>query len=135
MEDYEKMILLDTHALIWLASEPAKLSTTASDAIRTANQRGGLAISAITLWELSWLATHGRIDFTGTVNAFVGQISARTSIRPITVEIAVLASQLPSDYPNDPGDRLIGATAMVEGMALITKDRIIRQCKQINTIW
>ncbi len=129
------MILLDTHALIWLASEPARLSRGARAAIRRSSQAGGLAVSAITLWELAWLAAHGRLDVLGTVDAFVRRISSRTAIRPITVEIAVLASQLPEDYSGDPCDRLIGATALAEGIALVTKDRNIRSCKQIRTIW
>jgi PIN domain nuclease of toxin-antitoxin system len=129
------MILLDTHVLIWAARDPAKLSKPAADALRTAGESGGLAISAITLWELAWLATHGRLSFTGTVDDFVQRLSSRTVIRPITSTIAVLASQLPTTYSNDPSDRLIGATAMSEGIALITKDRTIRNYKQIKTIW
>jgi PIN domain nuclease of toxin-antitoxin system len=129
------MILLDTYALIWAAREPAKLSKPAADAIRTAGERGGLAISAITLWELAWLATHGRFNFSGTVDDFVERLPSRTAIRPITPRIAVLASQLPATYSRDPSDRLIGATAMSEGFALVTKDRTIRNYKQIKTIW
>ena len=129
------MILLDTHALIWAAREPAKLSKPAADAIRTASGNGGLAISAITLWELAWLATHGRLKFTGTVDDFLEKLSSRTAIRPITPRIAVLASQLPATYSRDPSDRLIGATALAEGIAVVTKDRTIRDCKQIKTIW
>lgn len=129
------MILLDTHVLVWLAREPAKLSKAANDAIRAARHTGGLAISAITLWELGWLATHGRLNIVGTVDAFVEEITSRTAIRPITSRIAVLANQLPPTYSSDPGDRLIGATAMIEGIALVTKNRNIRDCKQIKTIW
>jgi PIN domain nuclease of toxin-antitoxin system len=80
----EEVILLDTHVLIWLASEPAKLSKKAADAIRLATQEGGIGISAITLWELAWLATHGRLALTGTVDAFVERIISRTSVQPIT---------------------------------------------------
>ena len=129
------MILLDTHTLIWLKAEPAKLSVRASEAIHSARESDGLAISAITLWEVAWLATHGRLDFVGTVDAFVERISSRIAIRPITPRIAVLANQLPPTYSSDPTDRLIGATALVEGIALVTKDRTIRDCKQIKTIW
>ncbi len=129
------MILLDTHVLIWLAGEPAKLSKKAGDAIRRASQETGIAISAITLWELAWLATHERLEITGTVEVFVEKISSRTAIRPITVQVAVLANQLPADYSGDPCDRLIAATALVEGMALITKDARFRASKQIKTIW
>jgi PIN domain nuclease of toxin-antitoxin system len=130
-----EMILLDTHVLIWLASEPSNLSKNASDAIRRASQETGIAISAITLWELAWFATHDRLKITGTVDAFVEQIVSRTAIRPISVKIAVLANQLPTNYPRDPCDRIIGATALAEGMALITKDIRIRASKQIKTIW
>ena len=129
------MILLDTHVLIWLASEPAKLSRKAGEVIRAASQSGGIAISAITLWELAWLATHGRLDITGTAEVFVEEVSSRAAIRPITAKIAVMANQLPATYSSDPGDRLIGATAMAEGIALVTKDKTIRNYRQIKTIW
>ena len=129
------MILLDTHALVWLAIEPAKLSRKATDAIRLANQEGGLGISAITLWELAWLASHGRLALTGTVEAFVERVSSRTSIQPITAKVAVLANQWPETYSHDPCDRLIGATALAHGCALVTKDRTIRASKQLRTIW
>jgi PIN domain nuclease of toxin-antitoxin system len=131
----EEVILLDTHVLIWLANEPAKLSRKASEAIRSAGQTGGLGISAITLWELAWLATNGRLAITGTVEDFVEKISSRTAIQPITVRVAALANQFPATYSGDPCDRLIGATALADGAALVTKDGKIRSCRQLKTIW
>ena len=135
MAGRETLILLDTHSLIWLAGEPDKLSRNATEAIQTADHQGGLGIAAITLWELAWLAAHGRVDFTGTMEAFVARLTSRTSIRPLTVQVATLAQQLPPGYPTDPSDRLIGATALAEGIPLVTKDRKIRACRQIKTIW
>ncbi len=129
------MILLDTHVLIWLAFEPAKLSKSAREAIRESTGTGGLGISAITLWEAAWLVTHRRVDFTGTADAFLEEISSRTGVFPITSQIAILANQLPSTFPGDPSDRLIAATALDEGCALVTKDRSIRKFQQIKTIW
>jgi PIN domain nuclease of toxin-antitoxin system len=129
------MILLDTHVLIWLAFEPAQLSRAAREAIGESARTGGLGISAITLWEAAWLVTHRRVNFTGTPDAFLEEISSRTAVFPITPVIAILANQLPATYPRDPSDRLIGATAMSGGFALVTKDRTIRNCKQIQTIW
>jgi PIN domain nuclease of toxin-antitoxin system len=129
------MILLDTHALIWLAFEPAKLSRAAREAIGENARTGGLGISAITLWEAAWLVTHRRVDFTGTADALLKEISSRTAVFPITLQIALLANQFPATYPRDPSDQLIGATAMSEGIALVTKDKTIRSCKQISTIW
>jgi PIN domain nuclease of toxin-antitoxin system len=127
------VILLDTHTLIWLVREPEKLSRNAREIIREA--AGGLAISATTLWEVASLAAAGRLSIHGTVEAFVARMASRVAIRPITVRIAVLATQFPDSYPRDPIDKLIGATALSEGMTLVTKDREIRACKLIKTVW
>jgi PIN domain nuclease of toxin-antitoxin system len=129
------MILLDTHALIWLARDPSKLSRAAAESIRSSVQSGGLAISAMTIWELAWLATHSRLNLKEPVDDFVEKLTSRTAVRPITPRIAILANQLPATFPGDPSDRLITATALAEGIALVTKDRSIRSYKQIKTIW
>ena len=46
------MILLDTHVLIWMSSDPKRLSKKAREAIREARQKTGIVIASITLWEL-----------------------------------------------------------------------------------
>jgi PIN domain nuclease of toxin-antitoxin system len=129
------VILLDTHALVWLTAEPEKLSKQASAAIRRAHQTSGIAISAITLWELAWMVTHGRLRVAGTAEAYLEEVSSRVAIRPITPKIAALANQFPEDYSSDPCDCLIGATVLSEGMVLVTKDAKIRACKQLRTLW
>jgi PIN domain nuclease of toxin-antitoxin system len=133
--EHDKVILLDTHVLVWLATEPTKLSKLARSAIRRASLAGGIGISASTLWELAWLATHGRLQLTGTVEAYLEEISSRVAVLPITAKVAALANQFSTDYSSDPCDRLIGATALAQGMILVTKDAKIRDCKQLQTIW
>jgi PIN domain nuclease of toxin-antitoxin system len=133
--EHDKVILLDTHVLVWLATEPTKLSKLARSAIRRASRAGGIGISAITLWELAWLATHGRLQLTGTVEAYLEEISSRVAVLPITTKVAALANQFSTDYSSDPCDRLIGATALAQGMILVTKDAKIRDCKQLQTLW
>ena len=56
--------------------EPVVKVVPAAHAIRDASREGGIAISAITLWELAWLMTNGRLDISGTVEAFVEAIAA-----------------------------------------------------------
>ncbi|MGO9272246.1 MAG: PIN domain-containing protein [Terriglobia bacterium] len=50
-------------------------------------------------------------------------------------EIAALATQFPDDYPPDPADRLIGATARAEGLVLVTHDEKIRSSPLLKTLW
>jgi len=134
------VILLDTHVLFWMANDSKRLSRRAREAIREARQEqgrhnAGIAVAAITLWELAWLAQNGRIAVSGSVESFVRELAARVILRPLTPEIAVLAVRLPGEFPKDPADRLIAATAMVEGMALVTADTAIRRAKVVDTVW
>ena len=131
------MILLDTHALVWAAIEPRRLSRAAASAMRRARHDDGLAIAAISLWELASLFARRRIESYGSVERSVRDVlqAVGVSIRELTLEIAVLASQLPDDYPRDPADRLIGATALADGVPLITHDLQIRQSTAVKTIW
>jgi PIN domain nuclease of toxin-antitoxin system len=103
MGDHEKVILLDTHVLAWLTGDPEKLSKQAAAVIRRAHRAGGIAISAITLWELAWLVSHNRLQVTGTVEAYLEEVlpaspfarsllklpSWPTSLRPTTPVIHV----------------------------------------------
>jgi PIN domain nuclease of toxin-antitoxin system len=129
------VILLDTHALIWMSAAPKQLSRKARQAIQNARQTSGIAVATVSLWELAWLAEHARIHVSGSVESFVRDTVARVILKPMTPEIAALAVRLPPNYPKDPADRLIGATAIVEGLSLITADEHIRASKVVDTIW
>ena len=129
------MIVLDTHVLLWAVADSKKLSRAADAAIRRSRQADGVAISAITLWELASLVARGRVRDYGTVENSVNRLIEGVTIKPITPEIAALATQFPNDYPHDPADRLIGATARAEGLALVTRDENIRRSPLLKTIW
>ena len=130
------MILLDTHVVIWLALEPGRISKRARAAIQETRQRGeGLAVSDITLLEIATIENTGRIKLNASLEAFLAEIEARFIVLPITGRICVSALALPAAYPRDPADRVIGATALVEGFPLITADDGIRRSKALKTIW
>ena len=131
------MILLDTHALVWLVADPARLSRAATDAIRRARSTGGLAVASITLWELAMLLVRGHVRGHGTVDASIRQVvdAARVTVREITPVIAALSTQFPDDFPRDPADRLIVATARAEGLTLVTRDERIRASALVRTVW
>lgn len=119
------MILLDTQIFIWLLIAPESLSPKAKKAILAARKSGPLALSAISLWEIAWLAQNKRIDVDVSVGSFVKKCASYVQVLPITQEIAVRSVQFPKSYPSDPQDRIIGATALVEGIRLLTHDKLI----------
>ena len=129
------MILLDSHVLIWAVADSKRLSSTAASAIRRARRSGGVAVSAISTYEVAWQIASGRVQGYGTVEASLLRFLEGVTVRPITPEIAALATQFPEDYPHDPADRIIGATARAEGMTLVTRDERIRRSPLIRTVW
>jgi PIN domain nuclease of toxin-antitoxin system len=131
-----EVILVDTHVLVWLAFDEGRLSKKARATIADARQDGeGLAISGISLWELATLASKGRIDLDISLEFFLAEVETRFVVFPITARVCVRGLGLPASYPKDPADRIIGATALVEGLSLLTADEQIRRSRALPTIW
>jgi PIN domain nuclease of toxin-antitoxin system len=49
--------------------------------------------------------------------------------------VATLATNFPDDFPADPADRLIAATARAEGIPLVTRDAKLRASAVVRTVW
>jgi PIN domain nuclease of toxin-antitoxin system len=130
------LTLLDTHVVIWIAMNPAKISKNARIAMDEARHGDtGLAISDMTLLELARLSSTGQVRFNTTLEVFLSEVERRFVVLPMNSRICVQAFNLPTAYPKDPADRIIGATALVEGLPLITADQAIRRSRALTTIW
>jgi PIN domain nuclease of toxin-antitoxin system len=130
------VILLDTHVVLWLGLSPRKLSEDAISAIRKErDSRGGLAISGITLYEIALLSTKGRVNLHTSPESFLQELESQFVVKPITGRICAETMRLPDAYPKDPMDRMIGATAIVEGLRLVTADIAIQKSKVVETVW
>jgi PIN domain nuclease of toxin-antitoxin system len=130
------LILLDTHALLWLALDPSRLSRNAHAAISEAQKSSArLAICDVSMLEISTAFQKGRIAFRTSLDLFLAEVETRFVILPITAAACTCAASFPSSYPNDPADRIIGATAVVKNLQLITADRAIRESNVVKTIW
>lgn len=116
-------LLLDTHVLHWWSAEPRRLSARATTAIGRAEE---LAVTGITWYELAWLATRGRISLSIPVGSWLEQLSAQVRTIGVSPAIAATAVALPATFPADPADRLIYATAVEQGLSLVTKDQRLR---------
>jgi PIN domain nuclease of toxin-antitoxin system len=130
------LILVDTHVVVWLAFEEYRISSKAKAAIDEARDlRDGLAISDMTLLEIGTLASRGRVHLGISLESFLQEVETRFVVLPITGRACARAMSFPTTYPKDPADRIIGATALVEGLSLVTSDREIRRSKLVPTIW
>jgi len=127
---------LDTHIVVWSLTDFERLSATARAAIAQArHERSLLAISAVTLVELSILARKRRIETGDNLAAYLTDVEATFVVLPIIASVCLQLSNLPTSYPRDPVDQVIGATALAEGIPLVTADEKIRKAKAFETIW
>jgi PIN domain nuclease of toxin-antitoxin system len=130
------VILLDSHVVIWLALTPEKISPAATAAIREVESAGAIScISVMTIYEVANAIHLGRIQPIIPHQVFLNRIKSRFKVLPVTEIIAQCAAELPAPYHGDPMDRIITATALVEGCTLITKDEKIRDAHLCKVIW
>lgn len=118
-----------------MSSDPGRISTKARHQIVEARRDTGIAVASITLWELAWLAENQRILYAGSVESFVRETISRVVVKSLSPEIVAVAAHMPDNYPKDPSDRLIGSTAIVLGMPLVTADEKIRSSGIVECVW
>lgn len=114
--------LLDTHALLWWLSDPAKLSTEARDAI--ADGAHAVYMSTAAAWEMAIKKALGRLEFPGNLEEVLRKDHIETL--PITLAHALAVADLPTLH-QDPFDRMQIAQARLENLTLITRDAKIAE--------
>lgn len=126
--------LLDTHALLWAFTEPARLGAEAREIIVARSSR--LVVSAASAWEIS---TKQRLGKLPQADAMVGAYSRhleRLGVErlPITEDHALLAGSLQWEH-RDPFDRVFAAQAMIESMTLLSHDPVFERLPGVAARW
>ncbi|MDD2501859.1 MAG: type II toxin-antitoxin system VapC family toxin [Geobacter sp.] len=127
------MLLLDTHILLWWINGTAgKLP---SSLVATTEDAESLAVSAISCFEIEWLARHGRIELEISLDEWFSGVFSDAGVNclPITAEIARLAASLP-EHHKDPQDRLIIATSIIHNLPVISADKQFLLYDKINSL-
>jgi PIN domain nuclease of toxin-antitoxin system len=128
------VIVLDTHAWIWWRAAPDRLSATGARAIAEAD---ALGVSSISVWELGMLVRRRRISLDRDVSRWVRQALADTRLAVIapSADVTLAAALLDDDFPGDPADRLIYATARDAGARLVSRDAHIARFDPARVVW
>jgi PIN domain nuclease of toxin-antitoxin system len=121
------VILLDTHVWVWWLHGDPELPPGMTVTIELQCERG-LAVSAISCWEVAKLVERGRLRLPLPIDEWMDEAleSAGIELIPLTRDIAIASTTLPGEFHRDPADQIIVATARVRGLRLMTCDEKIR---------
>lgn len=131
-------VLLDTHALVWWKAGGDRLSRAAARAIERADV---VLVSPLSCWEVAALHRQGRLRLDREPVVWVRDLlrSERVAVADLTPEAAAWAGTLGDEFPGDPIDRLLCATAQDLRVPMITKDERLREyalrSRLITTVW
>ena len=114
-------LLLDSCTLIWLASEPGRLSAEASAAID--DPASVLHVSHASLWEIALKHGAGKLALPDSPRVWWSEQVRRWGFIeiPLTAEVLLAGSELPSHH-KDPFDRVILAQAQLAGLRVVSPD-------------
>ena len=112
-------LLLDANIVIWLLGSPIRISPAVIRTLEDADN--DLFVSTASLMEIAAKASTGRLIFDQEARQ---KVEAMSDWLPVTADHAWKIRNLPPIH-KDPFDRVIVAQAMIEGMTLVTGDRIL----------
>ena len=115
-----RKLLVDTCAIIWLATGDRELSKIARDAMRDAEL---LCFSSISIWEIARLVKAGDLELPVSPTRLAELLVEQYEMKelPVNNSISLRASALPEIH-KDPADRFIIATALLNDFTVVTGD-------------
>jgi PIN domain nuclease of toxin-antitoxin system len=126
-------LLLDTHIFLWALLEPERLPPPAAQVLE--NPKNELWLSPISLWECLVLAEKGRISLDPDSETWIREVLKSHNFReaPLTTEVAIISRRISLTH-EDPADRFLAATARVFELTLVTADRRLQGCPDIELL-
>jgi PIN domain nuclease of toxin-antitoxin system len=128
------MILLDTCALLWWTLDPDRLSQRAGEICSRIDNEGAF-ISSITIWEIGIKIKKKTLQIGEDINSYLRRLKLLGSTEIIPVDENIWIKNLSLAWDNkDPADRTIVATAIINDLPIVTKDKVIWDYYD-NIIW
>ena len=128
------MMLIDTHILLWFQLGDSRLAGKNRALILEGNDKAGLFLSAISIWEIAMLQKQDRIALHQPLDAWIKEATRGIQIVPVNEAIALESVLLPHLLHKDPADRFIIATARILGLSLITQDEKILEYQRLGFV-
>jgi len=122
--------ILDTHTFLWSLFNPDKLSKSSKQTI--ISQENNIAVSVITLWEISLKYSIGKLDLSGVTPDELPHFAYETGfeITQINPDEVATFYKLPRLGHKDPFDRLLIWQAIQQKRVLISKDNSFDEYKE-----
>ncbi len=117
-------ILLDTCAALWLMGGEPISEESRKTILSAVTAHVGVYVSPITAWEIGTLIAKQRLHLTLSPEVWFERLLAMPGVRlaELTPMILLASTALPGSPPADPADRIIAATARVQGHVVVTRD-------------
>lgn len=130
----DRLVLLDTHVLVWRILEPRRVSRAAARAIHSAQR---VYLADITLREIAALVSAGRLELDRDVSEWLRQAIDDLALEVVAIspEIAARSTRIAQNFHGDPADQIIAATAIELDVPLVTADEHLRASPAVRTIW
>jgi PIN domain nuclease of toxin-antitoxin system len=125
--------ILDTHAFIWMDSDPGRVPATVIQYLN--DPTCTVYLSVVNIWEIVIKVAIGKLVLRADIDMIVSDQLAQTPLQLLPVEYkhVLPVGSLPAIH-KDPFDRLLIAQAIAENAVLLTDDPLIRQYP-VQTDW
>jgi len=119
-------VLVDTHVVLWALTAPEKLGASARETLRAGSTQ--VLYSSVTTTELAVKLALGKLILPVPLAELVAGLFREEGFTglPYTHEHALELGRLPPHH-RDPFDRMLIAQARVEGVPLVTADRVLHR--------
>jgi PIN domain nuclease of toxin-antitoxin system len=125
-------VLLDTHTLLWLVSQPGALDPAALEALSQPST--AVWVTAASAWEIAIKTRLGRLDGEPLLSTWADIIADMTATElPIDSADAIFAGRIPWEH-RDPFDRMLVAQATRRNLTIATRDEQILRAALTPTL-
>jgi PIN domain nuclease of toxin-antitoxin system len=125
---YDGPLPLDTHVWIWhVEGDAAHFAPGVTALLDRSGAHSRLFVCDISCWEVAVKAAKGKLTFAVDVAVWLQRAEQAPGIRfrPLTRPVLLQSTRLAGAAHNDPADRMLMAMAQLDGVPLVTTDRII----------